>query len=155
MQKWVVSLSATLDTARLFPTYSIGLIAELSAEVSQAQHAGTKTLNHVPASGNGKLLEDTTIRLAVWNHISTPWHSARKWLSSISTSLLSTRLLLLTSGLLVLLLLLLLSTGLLVLLLRLTGLTLGKIGVGLLFPTPPLTISLSSLPAHWPSPDSI
>ena len=152
MQEWVVSLSATLNTTCLFPTNCIGLIAELSAEMSQAQHAGTQTLNHIPASGNRELLEYTTICLAVWNHISTPWHPARKWLSSISTSLLSTRLLLLTSGLL---LLLLLSTGLLVLLLRLTGLTLGKIGVGLLFPTPPLTISLSSLPAHWPSPDSI
>ena len=151
MQEWVVSLSATLHTTCLFPTNCIGLIAELSAEVSQAQHAGTKTLNHVPASGNGKLLEDTTIRLAVWNHISTPWHPARKWLASISTSLLSTRLLLLAPGLLVLLLLLL-STGLL---LQLTGLTLGKIGFGLSSPTPPLTISLSSLPAHWPSPDSI
>ena len=149
MQKWVVSLSATLHTTCLFPTNCIGLIAELSAEMSQAQHAGTQSLNHVPASGNRELLEDTTIRLAVWNHISTPWHPARKWLSSIFT-LLSTRLLL-APGLLVLLLLLL-STGLL---LQLTGLTLGKIGFGLSSPTPPLTISLSSLPAHWPSPDSI
>ena len=72
MQKWVVSLSAILDTARLFPTYSIGLIAELSAEVSQAQHAGTKTLNNVPTSGNRKLLEDATIRLGMWNDICTP-----------------------------------------------------------------------------------
>ena len=151
MQEWVVSLSATLHTTCLFSTNCIGLIAELSAEVSQAQHAGTKTLNHVPTSGNRKLLEDTTIRLAVWNHVSTPWHPARKWLSRISTSLLSTRLLL-GPGRLVLLLLL--STGLL-LLLRLTGLTLGKIGSGLSFPTPPLTISLSGLPSHWPSPNSI
>ena len=40
MQKWVVSLSATLHTTCLFPTNCIGLIAELSAEMSQAQHAG-------------------------------------------------------------------------------------------------------------------
>ena len=151
MQERVVSISAALNSTCFLSTNSIGLIAELGADVSQAQHAGTKTMNHIPTSSNRKLLEDTTIRLGVRNHVCTAWDPTRKWLSSISTSLLASRLLLLllTSGLLVLLLLLL--SGLLLL----TGLTLGKIGLGLLFPTPPLPISLTSLTAHLPSPNSI
>ena len=145
-----MSLSAALNSTCFLSTNSIGLIAELGADVSQAQHAGTKTMNHIPTSSNRKLLEDTTIRLGVWNHVCTARDPTRKWLASISTSLLASRLLLLlTSGLLVLLLLLL--SGLLLL----TGLTLGKIGLGLLFPTPPLPTSLTSLTAHLPSPNSI
>ena len=107
-------------------------------------------MDHIPTSSHRKLLEDTTIRLGVWNHVCTARDPTRKWLSSISTSLLASRLLLLlTSGLLVLLLLLLSR------LLLLTGLTLGKIGLGILFPTPPLPTSLTSLTAHLPSPNSI
>ena len=69
MQERVVSLSAALDSTSFLSADGIGLIAELGADVPQAQHAGTKTMNHIPTSSNRKLLEDTTIRLGVGDHV--------------------------------------------------------------------------------------
>ena len=133
-----MSLPTALDSTHLLSTNSIGLIAEQSAVVPQAQHKTPKTMNHVPASGNRKLLENTTIRLSMGHHICAPRDPARKRPVTKSTSLLASRLLLLSSRLL------LLTPGLLVLLLLLlprllllTGLTLGKVGIGLLFPPLP------------------
>jgi hypothetical protein len=148
-----VSLSAALDSTCLFPTNSIGLIAELSAEVPQAQHAGTQDHESRPneqqqeAAGRHHNqtchVGTTSVHPGILQenglfHIYLPAGlpaAADLWAAAAG--------------------LLLAAAAAAVQAAAADRPDLGKNWIGLLFPTPPLTISLTSLTAHLPSPNSI